>query len=227
MTVEMVIYRLAVAAGLGLLIGYEREVRGRPAGLRTNMVVTLSSCLLMIISLELSTLFEDMTQTSIIRVDPGRIASYAVAGMGFLGAGAIIQGHGVVRGLTTAAGLWAGNAVGLAVGAGFVLPAVAATALILLTLLPIRWMTQYVHRGFDITIILDFASCSDKTPEIQKLFSNFKIDISDLGFDCRFERQSSTYEVRVHVKQSQSWAEMLPALRQLDDLTRIRWKEGY
>ncbi len=227
MTIDIIIYRLIVAAGLGLVIGYEREVRGRPAGLRTNMVVTLSSCLLMIISLEFITLFETMDQTSVIRTDPSRIASYAVVGMGFLGAGAIIQGHGVVRGLTTAASLWAGNAVGLAVGAGFILPAIAVTILILVTLLPIRWLAQYLHKGFETTILLDFATCNDKIPEIKSLLKKFGVTIRDISFECKFNRQTSSYEIRIDVGHNQSWSEMLPALRQMEDLTRFRWKEGY
>ncbi|MBW1708277.1 MAG: MgtC/SapB family protein [Deltaproteobacteria bacterium] len=227
MTIELVLFRLTVAAALGLIIGYEREVRGRPAGLRTNIVVTLSSCLLMILSLELASLFDNFDQESIIRADPGRIASYAVAGIGFLGAGAIIKGQGAVRGLTTAASLWASNAVGLAVGAGFILPAVLTAGLILLTLLPMRWVTRYVPKGLDIRIVLDFNSCADKMPEIRTLFSNFKIEIEDFDFDCRYSHQSSSYEVRIHLKYSQSWAEVLTALRQLEGLTRIRWNEGY
>src|SRR5260221_10585244 len=105
--------RLLVAAGLGLAIGFEREIHGHPAGLRTHMLVALGSALFTVLSING---FRD--QAPGVAVDPTRIAAQIVSGIGFLGAGAILKDGIVIRGLTTAASLWATSAVGMAAGGG-------------------------------------------------------------------------------------------------------------
>ena len=98
--------RLVLAAVVGAAIGFEREAHGQAAGLRTFILVTVGACLMMMLSLEMEELHRHLAvDQSVVRLDPARIASYAIASMGFLGAGAIITGKGSVRGLTTAAGL--------------------------------------------------------------------------------------------------------------------------
>src|SRR5438045_3802502 len=104
--------RLCLAGLLGGLIGFEREVNSQPAGLRTHMIVSLGSCLIMLVSIHMSELAPG-------RSDPARIAAQVVAGIGFLGAGAIMRSGLSVRGLTTAACLWTAAAIGLAVGCGY------------------------------------------------------------------------------------------------------------
>lgn len=118
--------RLSVAALLGGLVGLEREMHRQPAGLRTHMIVAIASCLIMLVSIH-------MGELSGGRSDPGRIAAQVVAGVGFLGAGAIMRSGVSVRGLTTAACLWAVAGIGLAVGSGFWKPATMATVFILIT----------------------------------------------------------------------------------------------
>ena len=125
-----VVMRLVVSVLLSSLIGFERELRGRAAGLRTHILVGLSSCLLMLISISVTQNFGEGNVC-----DPGRIAAGVVTGIGFLCAGTIIRFGASVKGLTTAASLWAVAALGLAVGIGFYTAACTATALILITLL--------------------------------------------------------------------------------------------
>ena len=127
--------RLVLAAVVGAAIGFEREAHGQAAGLRTFILVTVGACLMMMLSLEMEELHRHLAvDQSVVRLDPARIASYAIASMGFLGAGAIIKGKGSVRGLTTAAALWAVTGIGLSIGAGHILPAIAATTIILSSL---------------------------------------------------------------------------------------------
>src|SRR5512142_385078 len=127
--------KLILAACVGGAIGFERETHGQAAGLRTNILVCVGACLMMMLSLEMEHIHRHLSVSqSVVRLDPGRIASYAIASMGFLGAGAIIKGRGSVRGLTTAAGLWVVTGMGLAVGAGYILQTLFATALILVAL---------------------------------------------------------------------------------------------
>jgi putative Mg2+ transporter-C (MgtC) family protein len=139
--------RLALAAVLGGLIGVERELREREAGLRTHLLVALGSALFTIVG---AYGFHDFLNSgaSVVRADPTRIAAQIVTGIGFLGAGAIIRQGLSVRGLTTAATLWVVAAVGLAAGAGYYSVAVITTALVLIALYPLRIMAYTVISRF-------------------------------------------------------------------------------
>jgi putative Mg2+ transporter-C (MgtC) family protein len=141
-----VLARLAVAAGLGGAIGFERELREREAGLRTHMLVAVGSALFTIVS---AYGFREFLVNggAVVRADPTRIAAQVVSGIGFLGAGAIIRQGLSIRGLTTAATLWFVAAVGMAAGAGYYSAALIATAGALFTLGPLRILAfRIVHR---------------------------------------------------------------------------------
>jgi putative Mg2+ transporter-C (MgtC) family protein len=129
-TTYEIIFKLALACILGGLIGLERESLNRPAGLRTYTLVCVGSTLAMIVSIDI---FLQYYQN--VNADPGRIAAQVVSGIGFLGAGTILREGATVRGLTTAAGLWVVACIGLAVGAGLYIPAIATTVLILFVLI--------------------------------------------------------------------------------------------
>jgi putative Mg2+ transporter-C (MgtC) family protein len=116
------ILRLIISAFLGALIGLEREMSHRPAGLRTHMLVSVGSCLFTLVSIYSFSL------------DPARVAASIVTGIGFIGAGSIIAGRGHVQGLTTAASLWVVAGVGLAAGAGSYFLASVASIVIFLIL---------------------------------------------------------------------------------------------
>jgi putative Mg2+ transporter-C (MgtC) family protein len=135
--------RLAVAAGLGGLIGFERELRDREAGFRTHILVCVGSALFTIVSAYGFRGFLN-SGDAVIRADPTRIAAQIVTGIGFLGAGAIIRQGLSVRGLTTAATLWVAAAIGLASGAGYYSGAVIATVVTLLALWPFRLLAYRV-----------------------------------------------------------------------------------
>jgi len=139
--------RLALAAVLGGLIGVERELREREAGLRTHLLVALGSALFTIVGAYGFDAFLN-TGASVVRADPTRIAAQIVTGIGFLGAGAIIRQGLSVRGLTTAATLWVVAAVGLAAGAGYYSVAVITTALVLIALYPLRIIAYKILSRF-------------------------------------------------------------------------------
>ncbi|MEI8176316.1 MAG: MgtC/SapB family protein [Candidatus Omnitrophota bacterium] len=132
-----ILLRLIMATALGGLIGFERESRRRAAGFRTHILVCLGSTLVMIISVEL---FE--TYRGLANVDPSRIASQVLTGIGFLGAGTILRSGPSVQGLTTAASIWTVAGIGLAVGCGFYFASFAATLLVFVTLVVFSKMEQ-------------------------------------------------------------------------------------
>ena len=125
-----VMIRLAVAAFLGGLIGFEREAHGKEAGVRTYSLVCLGSALMMIVSTQIFEIYKGAAQ-----VDPSRIAAQVVSGIGFLGAGAIIRFPQGIKGLTTAAGIWTACGIGLACGLGQYHPAIMTTLFTLVILL--------------------------------------------------------------------------------------------
>lgn len=125
------VLRLFVAGLLGTVIGLDREYRAKEAGYRTHFLVSLGSALIMIVS---QYGFQDIIQQDNVSLDPSRVAAQVVSGIGFLGAGTIIIQKQFVRGLTTAAGIWATAGIGLAVGAGMYGVGLAATLLTLMGL---------------------------------------------------------------------------------------------
>jgi putative Mg2+ transporter-C (MgtC) family protein len=140
-----ILVRLLLAAVLGSIIGIERERLSWAAGLRTHMLVCVGATLFMIVS---AFGFADILGQEHVVLDPSRVAAQVVSGIGFLGAGTILLRREVIRGLTTAASLWTVAAVGLAVGGGLYLAAVAATVLILLILAGIKPLERrfWAHR---------------------------------------------------------------------------------
>jgi putative Mg2+ transporter-C (MgtC) family protein len=137
--------RLLVAVGLGAAVGVEREVAGHPAGLRTHVTVALGAALFGVIS----TLgFGDYSERPGTRAEVARAVTQVAVGVGFLGAGVIVQQGRRVRGLTTAASIWVVAAIGLAAGVGSLQPAAMTTALLLLTLLVLRFPAKWLHGRF-------------------------------------------------------------------------------
>ena len=112
-----IIFRLLVSIALGALVGFEREMKHKPAGLRTHMLVSLGACLFTVISIYT------------FSMDPARVAASIVTGIGFIGAGSIIASRGHVHGVTTAASLWAVAAIGLTVGVGSYLLSIIAAVI--------------------------------------------------------------------------------------------------
>lgn len=110
------VLRLLAAAGLASLIGLERELRNRPAGLRTHMLVSLGAAGFMLVGYEI--LFATAVGDPSARVDPTRIVEGVIGGIGFLGAGSIIQGRGSIQGLTTGAAIWIAGTIGVACAVG-------------------------------------------------------------------------------------------------------------
>ena len=131
------VLRLVLGALLGGLIGFERERLSWVAGLRTHMLVCLGATLVMLVS---QYAFHNVVYDGLITLDPSRVAAQVVSGIGFLGAGTILFLKNTIRGLTTAASLWAVAAVGLAVGGGLYLASICTTLLILLILAGIKPM---------------------------------------------------------------------------------------
>lgn len=136
-----ILIRLSLAVFLGGLIGFEREQQNHPAGLRTHILVCLGSSMIMLLSIYG---FAEFAGEPNVRIDPARLATAVITGVGFLGAGTILFTGKSITGLTTAASLWVVAAIGLQIGAGFYFSAAAGTILVFITL----WVFNKVEHRF-------------------------------------------------------------------------------
>lgn len=128
-----IMIKLGISAILGLIIGLERELKRKPVGLKTSLVISVVSCLLTIVSIESAYMFPDSDNVR-ITMDPLRLAAQIVSGIGFLGAGVILRrGNDSISGLTTAAMIWGAAGIGIAVGAGFYIEAFVGVALLIIS----------------------------------------------------------------------------------------------
>ncbi|XJZ26603.1 MgtC/SapB family protein [Bacillota bacterium Lsc_1132] len=128
-----ILVKLGVSAVLGLVIGLERELKRKPVGLKTSLVISIVSCLLTIVSIESAYMFPNSDKVR-VTMDPLRLAAQIVSGIGFLGAGVILRrGNDSISGLTTAAMIWGAAGIGIAVGAGFYIEAFAGVALLIIS----------------------------------------------------------------------------------------------
>jgi putative Mg2+ transporter-C (MgtC) family protein len=134
--------RLTMAALLAGIVGYERERRDKPAGLRTHILVAIAACLFIIIGQELGSL--DFGSKDSMRFDPLRLIEAVTAGVAFLAAGIIFTSKGEVRNITTGASMWLAGAIGLACGAGEILLACLATFIVFLVIVVLRQLERYL-----------------------------------------------------------------------------------
>ena len=146
--------RLAVAAALGCAIGFERERLLWAAGIRTHMLVSVGACLLMIVS---AYGFQHAIVEPHVILDPSRVAAQVVSGIGFLGAGAILMRGQIVRGLTTAASIWAVAAVGLAAGGGLFFAAGISTVIILVILAGMKPIEEFYRSRVQSCVVAAVA----------------------------------------------------------------------
>lgn len=168
--------KLILAALLGIIIGFDREKSGKPAGIRTQMLVCLGSALLSAISVDMISVIDVSDPvSSLYRLDPARLMAQIISGIGFLGAGVILKNGNKIQGVTTAATIWITAAVGIAVGAGFFLPAGVATFLVLLLNPLARLQYKYGLKG-------DFYLLSVKIKNqkvLEKMFDEKSVDVRE------------------------------------------------
>ncbi|MGQ9845079.1 MAG: MgtC/SapB family protein [Caldisericia bacterium] len=174
---SVILIRLLISIVLGALIGIERERRNRPAGLRTHILVSLGSALFTITSIQFSKSFGN--------VDPSRIAANIVAGIGFLGAGAIMKEGLTIKGLTTAATIWVSSAIGLACGMGYYIPAILTSISTLIILISLKILE--IERFGKLKNIKVFnIKVTDRPGQLGKIgtiFGQYGIHIKNVKFE--------------------------------------------
>ena len=211
--------RLFVAGAMGVLIGLEREYRAKEAGYRTHFLVALGSALMMIVS---QYGFMEVLKTDLIRLDPSRIAAQVVSGIGFIGAGTIILQKQIVRGLTTAAGIWATSGIGLAVGAGMYAVGISATLLVLLGLETLSYFFKSIGLR---NMMIDFST-DDKEAikRVSKKFNTRNYVVVSYEMTEAYTNGKNVYHVSMVVKAKRMNEEgvLLMFLQDFPDITVTR-----
>lgn len=219
-----ILLRLSLAAVLGSVIGWEREQRAWTAGLRTHMMVCLGSSLVMVVS---TFGFYDILGTKGVELDPSRIAAQVVSGIGFLGAGTIFfLRNEVVKGLTTAAGLWTVAAIGLAVGSGLYIAAFAATAIafvILVVLKPIEHKLFAKGKFKAVRILVKLNEI--KLEEVEKLFGTYHVGFREVNLASTLDAGINELKVEINTRplQEQKMLELLERLKKLRGVTEVNF----
>jgi putative Mg2+ transporter-C (MgtC) family protein len=212
--------RIALAAGLGAAIGLERELREREAGLRTHLLVSLGAALFTIVSAYAWSDWSFSNRSGIV-FDPTRIAAQIVTGVGFLGAGAIIRQGLTIRGLTTAATLWAVAAIGMAVGAGYYAAAVITTVVVIVSLWPLRILAYRMFtrvRPEERPLEIELPSGASAQPVLAA--------VEDLGAEVesfQLERSRDGLLVILRAEFPSGANEALRRLADIEDVRAVRW----
>src|SRR5947207_7257659 len=168
--------RLLLAAVLGGLIGIEREIRDKPAGLRTNILICVGSALYVSLSTQIAQLLGG---------DPTRIATQIISGIGFLGAGAVLHFYGFVMGLTTAVTIWVVAGVGMALGSGMYLVAVFATAMSLVTLYFLSFIEDKIQGRRSYSYALVVTDLNQALASINKVLQDSSVAAASFNFKKR------------------------------------------
>lgn len=210
--------RLAISLLLGVVIGVERQLRRRDAGIRTFTLICMGSAAAMLISIWIP-----QNYPNFLNGDPGRIAAQVLTGIGFLGAGAIIQSHGSIHGLTTAACIWVMAVIGLAAGAGMFMAAGITTAFSLFVLISLEKLEKGMFLD-GVNKILTI-SCSTSTPDlkgIREILESKNIFIVSLSYEHNYDKATSTITYKVNVKSKSSYSELFAEIRKLGYISQIR-----
>ncbi len=177
------IFKLVLSMLLGAVVGYERKRKGQTAGVRTFSLIAMGSTLAMLLSI-----YVPQEYMGLKNGDPGRIAAQVITGIGFLGAGAIIQMKGSVRGLTTAAGIWMVAIIGMAVGVGMYILSVVACALILFILVQLERIEHRVSRGSESRIIrIRIADIIHNIDDYKEVLKRHNIQLQNFYVEYDYE----------------------------------------
>lgn len=208
------VFKLLLSLLLGSVVGLERRHKGQIAGMRTFALITMGATLAMLVSIYIPQEYMGLKNG-----DPGRIAAQVISGIGFLGAGAIIQSKGAVRGLTTAAGIWMSACIGLAVGAGMYMIATIACLLIIFVLMILDSIEKRWLKGGEAKIIrLKVKEIVTDTTPYRDCFSKYSVHISDEFLRYDYTTGVSTINFMVRAQSDTPFTQLFEEMRALGNV---------
>ncbi|MGD8483890.1 MAG: MgtC/SapB family protein [Thioalkalispiraceae bacterium] len=208
--------RLLWALLAGCVIGLERSVHGRPAGLRTHALVCMSSSLLMLLTVYQWELLKGMPLET-IRVDPTRMAQGVMTGIGFLGAGVIMKEKLTIRGLTTAASIWMTAAIGIIIGMGFLMPALYATLLTLVVLSILGWSERHLPTRRYARLSVSFKQFEKLSKdELYQLIKEHHIAASSPSYELDESGEVFHYQMTINTSKTDAFNTLSNKLAEID-----------
>lgn len=211
--------RIFVSGICGAIIGYERKSRLKEAGVRTHFIVALASALVMIVS---KYCYGDILTKDLVRLDPSRVASSIVSGVGFLGAGMIFVRRQTINGLTTAAGVWATAGVGMAIGGGFYFLGIATTAIILFAQVVLRkniWIIKRIPEHENVRIVV--LNNPETLDKIQATLKKNDIEILGIRVENSEKNAYLTLDLDIKVKRNFNTMNLAAILNEIEGIKTI------
>lgn len=202
------LFRIVLSLILGSCIGIERKRKGQMAGLRTFSLISMGACIAMVLSI-----YVCQETVGLLRGDPSRIAAQVLSGIGFLGAGAIIQMKGSVRGLTTAAGIWIIATIGMSVGCGLYLVSIVSTILVLFVLTLLERIEHRVNVGNEArTIRLKVKGIVKSIDPYKKVLSEFDIHLTKVYVEYDYDKDETRLNLLVLIHEQGDMIDVFDAL---------------
>lgn len=216
-TTGVAITRIIIALVIGSIVGIERKQKGQMAGLRTFSLISMGACIAMILSI-----YVCQETVGPLRGDPSRIAAQVLSGIGFLGAGAIIQMKGSVRGLTTAAGIWIIATIGMAVGCGLYLLSFVATVLVLIVLTILERIERSVNVGNEArTIRLKVKGIVKSINPYREVLESNAIHLSRFYVEYDYDQDITRLNLLILIREHSDFINLFEALHSINPTLSI------
>lgn len=211
-----IILRVLLGAALGAVVGFERERQDQPAGLRTHMILVIGATLAMVLSINMTFLFNRPADLS-------RLAAQVISGIGFLGAGAILRYGFTVKGLTTATSLWTMAIVGLAVGTGYYLVSVVTTALMLVVLALMNILeNRFVRTSVSRFISIEADYKKGMVKSVRSIVREFSESLSSFTIQKHVKNKRLRIQVVARILNDQALEELIDALSDVDGMRNLK-----
>jgi len=215
-----IIIRLLLGAVIGGIVGFEREIHGRAAGFRTQLIVCVASVLIMIVSENYYYHIRDLDPT--LRIDPARISAGALIGIGFLGAGVIIKSGFAIRGLTTAASIWIVSAIGLAIGGGLYLEGTFTAVITVIALVALRKVERNIKMWRYKNISISTPLNENREDEITETLMEHGFQIHSINYGRNRAKGEITYSLTVSSRDKNAIRKLFLKLSSMDFINTLR-----
>nr|WGD67382.1 MgtC/SapB family protein [Bacillus velezensis] len=218
-----ILLKLGIATLIGMIIGLERELKNKPLGLKTCIVIAVSSCMLTIVSINAAYHFPKYYR---IMMDPLRLPAQIISGVGFIGAGVILRkSNDVISGLTTSAIIWGAAGLGLATGAGFYKEAFASLLFILISVEFLPWLIRKIDpnrlKEKDIRVRMSLSD-KDKMTEILKEMKSKQLRIHSVRIDDLGEKEFPIMEVKVSVHKNRYTTDVYYDIKEIQGVVGVK-----
>lgn len=217
---SVIILRISLAILIGTVIGIEREIKSRPAGMRTHILVCLGACIISLVESNFTARIDSSTNSA-IAYNFGRLSAQVISGIGFLGAGTILFSDRKITGLTTAASLWNTACLGIAVGYGYYVIAVAGSIFVILVLL---MMQRIIHVRVSKRLEVRFVHRVETIEYINKYFESHGVQVVDIDFNVTSTESNNIYSniYTLHLPSHVSYTDIVNSLSEHANILSIR-----